>query len=144
MMKYVAIFAGYIICIISSSSGLKCHECNDVLFDHENATVCSSNPAVQVCNEDEHFCATATFKNDQTFIHCGENDYCIMKACEGTDYCKEEGTFEHQQWYANLSVECCRGEFCNSFSSAHVNKNYFRCYCLYLCLFIIVSYLKQL
>ena len=31
-----------------------------------------------------------TFKNDQnSLVHCGENDCCVVKRCEGTDHCKE-------------------------------------------------------
>ena len=61
-MKEFVIFTVYVICVISTSSGLKCYECDDV--ETQYSTDCSDDQAVELCDEMWTFCATFSTKND--------------------------------------------------------------------------------
>ena len=83
-MKFVVIFTIYIICFISSSTGLKCYECDDA---YQHYAHCSSDPVVKVCDERPTFCVTATSKIELgQYSNCGENK-CVVKGCIDSKYC---------------------------------------------------------
>ena len=60
-MKFVVIFTIYIFCFISTSTGLKCYECN---YTDQHQANCTSDPVVEVCDERKTFCATFVAKSD--------------------------------------------------------------------------------
>ena len=118
-MKDFVVFIFYIICFISASAGLKCYECDDVYY----MTNCSSDSLVRVCDEESTFCVTATSKSEQgPYSDCGERS-CVGKGCVGSDYCPGPGTFEVTESYGTFTFNCCEGDLCNMFSSAHVCKD---------------------
>ena len=126
-MKGVAIF---IFCFISVSAGLKCYECFDV--SPGQSTNCSSDAAVKVCGEGSTFCVTATIKSGYgPYSGCGERN-CVIKGCMDSEYCPEPGTFEVEESYGNFTLDCCSGDLCNTFSSAHVCKENLLIVCITL------------
>ena len=140
IMKLFVIFTLCIACFIHSLAGLKCYTCDDI--QPNLSTNCSSGPVVEVCEEQySSFCAIAYNYRDQgPYYNCGEQENCREQGCTGTNYCKEEGTFEVEgMLYGKFTIECCEGDLCNSFSSAHICKANLLCYISYLCLFLFVS-----
>ena len=135
-MKGFVIFVFYITVYISNSYGLKCYECHDMYTKH--LTNCSSDPVVKVCDPRSTFCVTAASKSERgPCSNCGEIN-CVVKHCD-SKYCPERGTFKiDSPSLGNFTFNCCEGDLCNVFSSAHVCKVNLLIYVLFfsfICLF---------
>ena len=100
--------------LVSSSSALKCYQCND----HFPSFLCANETSVTNCLQGEDLCATAYIKNKKNhpMYECGEKEFCVQKVCARRDphFCKDSGTFEA----VNISndtftIECCEGDLCN-------------------------------
>ena len=137
-MKCIVIFTVYIFCFISTSTGLKCYECNDVYQRFAN---CSSDPLVKVCDETRTLCATAVVKSGQSpYRNCDDENSCTLKDCVGPDVCTEPGTFEYEEvGLGNFTLTCCEGDLCNNFSSAHLCKKNLLLNVLFVSLFLFAS-----
>ena len=137
-MKGFVIFAFCVICFTSNSAGLKCYQCDD---RNPYEPDCSSDPAVEVCDERSTFCATVSNKNDESaYEKCGgEKENCVQKWCIGARLCKEPGTFVVERFYQNYTVTCCKGDLCNAFSSAYICKMNLLYYILLFSLFLLAS-----
>ena len=121
----VFVFIACIVCFIRNLATLNYYHCNDLDPDYP---YCSSKQTVEVCDERLTFCATYDFSDqDKRYTGCG-NESCIEKGCAGSRFCKEPGTFgedgSYQKLYSHgkFTVECCKGDLCNTFSSAYVCK----------------------
>ena len=137
-MKFVVIFTVYIICFVSSSTGLKCYECDDAYQDYAN---CSSDPVVKVCDERKTFCVSAVAKSGQgPYSNCDDENNCMIKGCVGPDTCTTPGTFEYEEpVFGNFTLTCCEGDLCNNFSSAHLCKKNLLLNVLFISLFLFAS-----
>ena len=137
-MKFVVIFTIYIICFISTSTGLKCYECNDT---YEHMANCSSEPEVKVCDEMGDFCATSVAKTGQgPYRNCGAENNCMVKDCGSPDLCHEgPGTYELEASYGSFALTCCEGDLCNNISSVHLCKKNLLLNVLFISLFLFAS-----
>ena len=138
-MKFVVIFTIYIICFISSSTGLKCYECDDGYPRY--STNCSLDPVVEVCHERKTFCVSAVAKSGKgPYRNCGDKNNCMVKGCVSPDVCTEPGTFEYEEpGYGNFTLTCCKGDLCNNFSSAYLCKKNLLLNVLFISLFLFAS-----
>lgn len=137
----VFVFIACIVCFIRDSAALECHHCSDL--DHEDP-YCSSKQAVEVCDEWITFCATFNFSaQDTRYTGCEKGESCIEKGCDDGRFCPgtfgEDGSYRKFYSYGKFTVECCKGDFCNSFSSACVCKKNLLLYILSLSLFLFAS-----
>ena len=137
-MKFVVIFTIYIICFISSSTGLKCHQCDDASQHYSH---CRSDHVVKVCDERRTFCVSAVVKTGQEegpYRSCEENK-CLLKYCGGRDVCTEPGTYELEASYGNFTLTCCKRDLCNNISSVHLCKKNLLLNVLFVSLFLFAS-----
>ena len=105
----------------------------------EYSTNCSSDPVITVCDPRSTYCVTTTSKSELgPYSNCGKNK-CVVKGCD-FDYCPELGTFEIESpSLGNFTFNCCEGDLCNMFSSAHVCKENLFIYVLFVLLNMFVS-----
>ena len=131
-----------LICFISKSAGLTCHNCNDAT----NNKCSSKQPTFKVCDDDHAaFCGTSILKNGpDAYFTCWDQEFCMIKGC-AVMLCREPGTFELEHPYedgVNFTLTCCEGDLCNddfSFdhSAAKVNKQHMFLYIYLICMFIL-------
>ena len=127
---FVIFFTVHVAFFVSSSDGLKCYECSDDYSFYLSANVyLSANcSAAQVyeCKEFSDFCGTAISANNQSSsTNCGKRDKCVVKGCAHENFCAKPPI---ETAGLSFNMTCCKGDLCNSFSSARLYEtNLFSC-----------------
>ena len=115
----VIVFLSVSIWLLNITAGLKCYDCNDVVFIDEyyfngdengyqysvNAELCSKTNKTIECDPRYKFCFTYVYD-------CETNPPCTFRRCDLDKDCQSVGT--HEPLWGTGTLTCCQGDLCNS------------------------------
>ena len=106
----VLLFVCIIICLLSTTSELKCYACDDYYNDYYEYPNLSFQQTCEITNK-----TTECHSYNNNFCVTFEYPYCIKTGCDFDQECKSVGTHEIVDPNGRkVTFTCCQGDLCNS------------------------------
>ena len=138
----VLVFASICICLLNTTAGLKCYECDDYIYKYTHGNyeddfgdykgvACDQTNKTTECDPSYEFCIT------YEDVECETNPLGFTKRCDWEQHCKSAGTHQllsdsGQPWSV---ITCCQDDLCNKDTILPSSQNQLSSHSLFYALF---------